>query len=440
MNAVGPRDVAVRVLTRIQDGAYASATLDGEVRRAGLDRRDAALASQIVYGALRVLPRLDAALGRHLHRGPEKLDPWARALLWAGAYQLLYLERVPVHATVDESVRLARRERGPKVGGFVNAVLRKIAAERPERPDANPPLEIPAWLEPMLDRSLGKARARAFRDARVLPPPIDLRVELARTTRAELRAAILGARPDAEVVDGALSSAALRVRHAGDPRALPGYAEGLFAVQEEGSQVIAQLVGAREGERIADACAGRGGKTAILATGVGSSGSITAIDVNEARLGQIRAELDRLGIQTSLAIEPIDLTIGTAGLDRSFDAVLVDAPCTGIGTIHRRPEILLRTTPADPARLAVTQAAILANAARLVRPGGRLVYAVCSPLAQEGPLAVARAGEVGLVADEEPLPAHLASAADEDGWLRLGPFLGPLGGTDAYQVKRFIVR
>ncbi|MBC7174565.1 MAG: hypothetical protein H5U40_19120, partial [Polyangiaceae bacterium] len=141
----GARDVATRVLARVQTGAYASTTLDAETRRAGLDRRDAALAAQIVYGALRVLPRLDAALAQHLHRGPGALDPWSRALLWVGAYQLLFLDRVPVHSAVDEAVGIARRERGPKVGGFVNAVLRKVAAARPEHPDANPPLELPAW-------------------------------------------------------------------------------------------------------------------------------------------------------------------------------------------------------------------------------------------------------------------------------------------------------
>jgi 16S rRNA (cytosine967-C5)-methyltransferase len=116
----GARGVAARVLARVQTGAYASATLDGELRRAGLDRRDAALASQIVYGALRVVPRLDAALAPHVHRGIDKLDPFVRAVLWAAAYQILFLERVPVHATVDAAVEAARDERGAKVGGFVN--------------------------------------------------------------------------------------------------------------------------------------------------------------------------------------------------------------------------------------------------------------------------------------------------------------------------------
>ncbi len=440
MSEPGARDVAVRVLARVQGGAYASAALDGETRRAGLDRRDAALAAQIVYGSLRVLPRLDAALARHLHRGPEKLDPWARALLWTGAYQLLFLERVPVHAAVDEAVRLARHERGPKVGGFVNAVLRKVAAERPEHPEPNPPLEVPAWLGPTLARSLGAERARAFLEARELPPPIDLRVELRRTTRDAVRDAIVRARPEAEVREGALSPAALRIRHAGDPRSLPGYAEGLFAVQEEGSQVIAQLLGALPGERVADACAGRGGKTAILAAAVGPSGSVTAIDVNEGRLGQIRGELERLAIDTPVEIEAVDLTVGTAGLDGRFDAVLVDAPCTGLGTIHRRPEILLRAEASGPERLAVTQAAILANAVRLVRPGGRLVYAVCSPLAEEGPGATVRAAELGLAPDDAPLAPDLVPLMGDDGWLRLGPFVGGSGGMDAYQVKRFRVR
>ncbi len=433
----GARAVAVRVLARALDGAYVSSALDGETRRARLDARDAALAAQIVYGALRVRPSLDAVLDRHVHRGASKLDPFARALLWSGAYQILHLERVPVHAAVDESVRLARRERGPRVGGFVNAVLRKVAAERPAHPVANPPLEVPGWLAASLAESLGDERARDFLESRAMPPPIVLRVELARATRESVRDAILRARPDAEVTAGTLSEAALAVRHAGDPRALPGYAEGLFAVQDEGSQAVAALVGAAEGERIADACAGRGGKTAVLARAVGPTGSVTAIDLHEARLGQIRGELDRLGVEAEVATEAVDLTVGTGGLDGRFDAVLVDAPCTGIGTIHRRPEILLRAEPGDAARLAATQAAILANAARLLRPGGRLVYAVCSPLAAEGPGVAAAAEAAGLVPDESPLPALVAPFRDPDGFVRLGPFRGASAAVDAYQARRF---
>jgi 16S rRNA (cytosine967-C5)-methyltransferase len=436
----GPRDVATRVLARVlRDGAFASAALDAELRRVALERRDAALAAQIVYGALRVAPRLDEAVGRRMHRSQDKLDPFVRALFWVGAYQLLFLARVPVHAAVDEAVRVARSERGPKVAGFVNAVLRKIAAERPEAPAANPPLALPPWLAARIDASpaFGPERARAFVEGRPLPPPIDLRVSLHRVSRAEVREAIARARPEAEIEDGRFSAAALRLRHAGDPRTLPGFDEGLFVVQEEGSQVIAELVGARPGERVADACAGRGGKTGVLAAAVGPSGAVTAIDVNEARLAQIPPQLARLGLDAPVAIEAVDLTVGTAGLEGAFDAVLVDAPCTGLGTVHRRPEILLRLGPGDPARMAEAQAKILKNAARLVRPGGRLVYAVCSPIDDEGPGVLDAAADAGLARDEAPLGPPLEGLEDADGFLRLGPWLGGgAAGTDAYQVIR----
>jgi 16S rRNA (cytosine967-C5)-methyltransferase len=428
--------VLVRVL---HEGAFASAALDAELRRASLDRRDAALAAQIVYGALRVAPRLDDVIGRRLHRGQAKLDPFVRALFWVGAYQILFLARVPVHAAVDEAVRLARSERGPKVAGFVNAVLRKVAEARPDEPAANPPLVLPPWLAARIEASpaFGAERARAFVEGRPLPPPIDLRVSLHRVSRAEVREAIARARPEAEIEDGRFSAAALRLRHAGDPRSLPGFEEGLFVVQEEGSQIIAELVGARAGERVADACAGRGGKTGILAAAVGETGAITAIDVNEPRLAQIPPQLARLGLKTPLSLEAVDLTVGTGGLEGSFDAVLVDAPCTGLGTVHRRPEILLRLGPSDPARMAEAQAKILRSAARLLRPGGRLVYAVCSPIDDEGPGVLAAAADAGLEPSREPLAAPLEGLEDADGFVRLGPWLGGGdAGTDAYQVIR----
>jgi 16S rRNA (cytosine967-C5)-methyltransferase len=441
VSAVGAREVATRVLTRVLvDGAFASVALDAELRRASLDGRDAALAAQIVYGALRVVPQLDEVIGRRLHRGNEKLDPFIRALFWAASYQVLFLARVPVHAAVDEAVRLARNERGPKVAGFVNAVLRKVADERPAEPTANPSLELPSWLGARLETSLGPERARAFREGRSLPPPIDLRVSLHRVSRAEVREAIAKARPEATIEDGLFSPAALRLRHAGDPRSLPGFDAGLFVVQEEGSQVIAELVRARPDERVADACAGRGGKTGILAAAVGPGGSITALDLNESRLGQIPAQLARLRLEAELTIEAVDLTVGTAGLDGRFDAVLVDAPCTGLGTVHRRPEILLRLGPEDPARMAEMQAKILRNAARLLRPAGRLVYAVCSPIDDEGPGVLPAAYEAGLELApplDPPDAGGLEGLVDTDGVLRLGPWLGDgTRGTDAYQVIR----
>ncbi|MFW6051086.1 MAG: RsmB/NOP family class I SAM-dependent RNA methyltransferase [Myxococcota bacterium] len=434
--AAPSRVVATRVLYRVAaKGAFATPALDAEIRRAGLDARDAALASEIVYGALRVLPSLDRTIAAHLRRA-GRMDAHARAALRAASYQILHLSRVPPRAAVHDAVALVRRERGAPLAGFVNAVLRRVADVRPTDPRPPDRLEVPPWLEAQLEEALGPDRAEAFLRVRPLPPPLGLRV---RGDREAFARRLRADRPDAEVTAGALSPGALRVRHAGDPRRLPGYEDGAFCVQEEGAQVVALALGASEGDRVVDACAGRGGKTLLLAEAVGPVGHVTALDLHERKLEAIGAELARLHLSAErVETRTVDLTVGTGGLEARFDRVLVDAPCTNLGTVHRRPELLFRLSPEDPGRLAILQRGILRQAARLVRPGGLLAYAVCSPTREEGP------GVAAFVEQEleglERLPAPLPGSGlspDPDGVARVGPWSDPGGGADAYQIVRW---
>jgi 16S rRNA (cytosine967-C5)-methyltransferase len=425
------RLVATRVIHRVlTDEAYATVVLDAELSRASLDERDAALASRIVYGALRVFPRLEAEIRRELSRPGQKLDPYVLAALVVAAFQLEHLERVPAYAVLDETVTLVREKRGQRVAHFVNAILRKLV-KRGREVVPEPPMALPPWLTRAVERSLGQERALAFARASGTPP-LGLR---ARVPRHALIESLRAARPQAEIAESSLSEHGVLTRNLGDPRTLPEFARGEFVVQEEGSQCLGALVGALRGERVLDACAGRGGKTAILAEAVGEEGEVVASDLHEPRLEAIAGLFERLGLRAP-AIEPLDLTVGVGDLAPGFDRVLVDAPCTGLGTVRRRPELLLRLKPGDPARLGRAQRAIARNAASLVRPGGLLVYAVCSPLAEEG-IEVARSLlELPFTIEtrtEAPLPEGLAF--DADGGLRLGPFLGgPFGGPDAYQV------
>jgi 16S rRNA (cytosine967-C5)-methyltransferase len=389
------REVATRVLFRVAEkGAWASPALDAELSRAELDARDRGLATEIVYGTLRSLGAIDAAIDAHLKK-KGGMDPFARAALRAAVYQLLFLDRVPAHAAVDAAVTLVRRERSPKLAGFVNAILRRVA-EGP-RPERAPELSVPAWFRDELVKSLGPEGAGAFLRERPIPPPIALR---SRIDRDALRARLEGA---GVRVENGLAPASLLVYGAGDPRKLPGYAAGDFAVQEEGAQLVALEVGARPGERIADLCAGHGGKTMLLAEAVGERGHVVAVDLHESKLEALERERERLGIAPVIETEAIDLTVGLGGLPaESFDRVLVDAPCTGAGTIHRRPELLLRLEPADVARLAAVQTSILARALELAKPGGTVVYAVCSPFEAEGRGVVDRvlSGRAGVSAQE----------------------------------------
>jgi 16S rRNA (cytosine967-C5)-methyltransferase len=434
------RAVAVRVLERVAaQGAFASRALDAELSRARLEDRDAALATEIVYGTLRVLPDLDARIAPHLRRDPEGMDSLLRAALRAGCYQLMHLSRVPEHAVVNETVGIVRAARGAGLAGLANAVLRKLALARPSEPTQPHSIALPRWVETEFGCALHAGRRAAWLDQAASAPPVSLRVRIGED-RGSVADALRAARPGALVRESRVSPLALLLSRAGDPRSLPGYAEGRFCVQDEGAQIVALCLGARAGEAVADLCAGHGGKTTLLCEAVGSTGEVLAVDLDQRKLDRIGPELERLGLSAArVQRRAIDLAVGPGGLEARFDRVLVDAPCTGLGTIGRRPELLLRLGADDPARMAELQFLIARQAVRLLRPGGVLVYAVCSPTRAEGPEVAARleAAVPGLERlGETPLAGLHTLATDDDGVLRLGPWLAGEGGDspDVYQV------
>jgi 16S rRNA (cytosine967-C5)-methyltransferase len=439
------RLVAISVLHRVaQKGAFASLALDSEVKRARLDVRDAALASEIVYGSLRILPKLDDSIAAQVRRDTQKIDPFVTAVLRASCYQLQHLDRVPAHAVVNDAVTLVTHKRGRVLAAFVNAVLRKIASQPHPLDKTGSKICLPEWLQPLLLEALGQERFHFLVEGRRVPPPLGLRVNLARVGREQLAEKITRAVPRAEIALGELSPWALVLRGAGDPRSLPGYLAGEFFVQEEGAQLVVLSLGCQPGEKIVDACAGHGGKTWFLAQLVGAAGAVTALDVDQRKLDAIARDRDRLGMMENCgAIESlaVDLTVGTGSLRGVYDRVLVDAPCSGLGTIDRRPELLLRLSPADLDRIARLQIAILVRASKLVRQGGRLVYAVCSPLRQEGTDVVS-----AFEAREPnfrrlmPSPCPGLPLADSDGITRIGPWLGPksVSSVDAFQIIQWI--
>ncbi|MGB8332754.1 MAG: transcription antitermination factor NusB [Polyangiales bacterium] len=433
------RRIATRVLHRVlQDGAWAAPVLDAELRQNPVSRADAALATQIAYGTLRTLPDLDAELARHAQR-PIKVDEWTHAALLGAVFQLIHLGRVPSHAVVNDTVELVRAKRGTRLAGFANAILRKVAAQRPELPNLPSAVVVPSWLRESLRSSLGDARTAQLLSLGRESPSIDLR------TRADLdpgsvAESIMAAQPGASVCPTELAPRGLRVSDAADPRALPGYDEGMFAVQEEGAQLIGLLLGAQAGERVLDACAGRGGKTAQLLEAVGETGSVVAADLHQHRLEQISAEVRRLKLDPRrLESACVDWTVGKGGIRGQFDRVLVDAPCTGLGTLRRRPEIVLRAAPEDPAQMGETQRRVLENAAALVRPGGALLYAVCSPLRDEGPAVVEAANLPGFVLNTECASSLPGLSFGSSGRLDLGPWAPGAGPwADAYQIYMWV--
>lgn len=414
----------MRVLERVEkDGAYASAALDAELdRHPQLDPRDRALASELVYGVLRTRAVLAARVLAHAPRGVS--DSLVFLHLLVAAYQILLLDRVPAWAAVDEAIGEIKRARGPRVAGFGNAVLRKIAGGPKLDPARAVRESAPPWLTERLDAVIGASETDALLGAGV---------EFGRVWAR----AVPHATPPAwlESAERHPSSPLARLMPSGDPEKQPGHAEGAFVVQEPGAQLVALALGARPGERVLDACAGRGQKTTLLIEAVGPSGEVWAADVHPKKLATLGRECARLGLPAARTAA-VDWSLGAGDVPGGFDRVLVDAPCTGVGTLRRRPEITARLTPADPERLAELQVAILRGAALQARPGGRVVFAVCSVLREEAEAVVEQVRDL-----LEPAPFDSEAVAALGDPSRTALRLTPLAhGTDGYFVASFVRR
>jgi 16S rRNA (cytosine967-C5)-methyltransferase len=416
------------VLERVlRGGAYAAPALDAELRRyPQLSVQERALATELVYGVLRTHGALLHCLRQHARKGLPQGDERLIVQLLMAAYQLMLLERIPAFAAVDVAVAAVRRARGGGLAGFANAVLRKLAASQQRLSPAQAVLEnAPTWLVERLEQAVGGEEATALLGASPsgaleLPVPT-VRLVDSRTVPTWLM----------QAEKGRVSPRARRVAGRGDLRSQPGYAEGAYLVQEEGAQAVALALGARPGERVLDACAGRGQKATLLREQVGSEGELWACDAYPNKLEALHGEFSRLKLALPKTAA-VDWSQGSGAVPAGFDRVLVDAPCSGVGTLRRRPEILLRLKQEAPARLGELATAILRSAAERARPGGRVVFAVCSVLVDEGEAVVRRVADLLQPAelDAPELPSWMRGQCT----IRLLPHAH---GTDGYFVACF---
>lgn len=385
-----PRLLAVRVLTRVEeDGAWSQAALDAALGAGGDgDPRDRALATRLVYGTLAWQGRLDHAIAQVASRPLGRLDPLVLRVLRVGAYQSLLLDDVPPHAVVDTAVRAARAlGRGPaRAAGLVNAVLRRVGDARPpDDADVAAAASLPAWLAARWVARLGAPRALALGRALNAPPPGTIRATGDRLAlAARLSAGDSGAprrdvRPAVRARDGLVVTP-----FAGLPQH-PAFREGQFTVQDEASMLVVDLLDPLPGERVLDLCAGPGGKATHVAQRVGDAGRVDAIDLHPHRVRLVEEAARRLGVADRVAVRAADARAWEGpGRTRPYDRVLVDAPCSSLGTARRRPEVKWRVRPDDLPGLARLQGELLAAGARRVKPGGPVVYAVCSTEPDEG--------------------------------------------------------
>ncbi len=391
------RRIAYEVLRRVEtEGAYASDVLH-ESLDAGVKPADAALATETALGVLRRRRLLDVLLDRHLNKPIERLDPPVVLALRIGVYQLRFLENIPARAAVNESVELVKWARKSSAAALVNAVLHQVAKEAstpaanllPANLSAGERLAIlhshPTWMVERWLARLGEARTIALLEANNRRPRLTCALnEPARRREIfdELERAGMRLEP------GVLLRSAFAVR-GGSPSKTQAFRTGAISIQDEASQAVPLLLGVRPGDRVLDLCAAPGGKTAVLARIAGSEGIVIAADRHAHRLRAMRAQFKRLKLGG----------IHLVGLDaehplpfrQEFDRILVDAPCSGTGTLARHPEIRWRLQPEQLAQFHQSQVRMVSNALANLAPGGRLVYSTCSIESEENEDIVAQA-------------------------------------------------
>ncbi|MGZ3478920.1 MAG: 16S rRNA (cytosine(967)-C(5))-methyltransferase RsmB [Myxococcaceae bacterium] len=384
MNA---RAVAIDVLARVEaTDAYLNLVLDQRLAETPLrDPRDAALVTELCYGATRRRLGLDRAIAAFSDRKLHALEDRVLAALRVGAYQIFH-SRVPRRAAVSETVEGLKQIGLSRAAGFVNAVLRKVAALEsiplPPESDLAEHLSVreshPLWLVERWLRRHGRAATEAMLVASNDAPPVTVRTNRRAGTRDAL--AGLFAEAGLAATPTARSPVGMRLSSPGPVESLVGYTEGLFQVQDEAAQLVGLYAAIPEAARVLDACAAPGGKACHLA----ESHRVLAVDLYAAKLDKIRSEARRLHLEDRIevlahdATEPFPASIGPV------EAVLLDAPCTGLGTLRRHPELRWRRKEEDIARLATLQRRILERCQEVVPPGGLLVYAVCSTEPEEG--------------------------------------------------------
>lgn len=419
------RRAAHAALLSFEKNPLAADLLVERFSSASFDARDRAFLRELIYGVLRWRGRLDFVFGQFLEK--PKLAPPAREALRLGTYQLLFMDRVPAHGAVGGAVSLLDRPNLGWAKGLVNAVLRKVAAHEvgpPENPEDYLTIweSHPRWLVRRWMRSLGDKEAQRRCRANNEEAPVVFRVNPlasnARSLAAELANEGVATRPGCVDPDCLVflpdeSAAGLRFSDTA------AWREGKFIVVDESSSLVSRFAGAAPGERVLDACAAPGGKTACLAWAAGENGRVVAGDEASRRLARLKRNCVR--IRADVAILRMD--VARPPFHQKFDLVLVDAPCSGLGVFRRHPDARWRLEEEDLAAQARRQTAILRGAARAVRPGGRLVYSVCTNEPEETEEVAASFRELGFVpiCGGGALPEGAKRYLKPDGSFRITP-------------------
>lgn len=444
------RRMAWEVLWRTQrHGAYPDLLLAAHLyREPDMPRPDRALAHELVMGTLRWQATLDRALSQVSSRPLSRIPGKLLVALRMGAYQILFLERIPASASVNETVELVRQLGLGYATGFANAVLRKLVEKGGELLSVDPSLPAgeriametshPLWMVERWLQQWGEEETRALCEANNQVPPLTLRTNTLKTSRQALLDSLgregVGAAPTRFSPEG------VEVLRMEVPvTSLGPFRRGWFQVQDEASQLISHWLELEEGQRVLDACAAPGGKTAHVAQLLGNRGQVLALDIHQERLHLLAQECRRLGISCvrickADILEPGSLPPGP------FDRILLDAPCSGLGVLRRHPDAKWRRTAQDISRMAALQARMLKNLVPLLAPGGILLYSVCTHTLEETKGVMEPLGEkeveVEILASPAGLPQEARDLVGSDGLFRTFPHRHGMDGFTAFRLRR----
>jgi 16S rRNA (cytosine967-C5)-methyltransferase len=437
-----PRENALLILRRVEEGAFADASL--EQTRRDFDALDSAFILELVYGTLRNRALLDWILNRISAQPVEKTDRWTRNILRLGAYQMLFLNRVPVSAAVNTSVELAKHY-GRK-HGYVNALLRNLDRSRGVVTDPgtnDKPLRLailyshPEWLVRRWTERFGAETTEALLRSNNSPAPLVIRTNTLRTTRIGLKTALVS--EGVTAVETSYSPVGLEILDGSGIRALSSYQKGWFMVQDQAAQLISLMLAPLAGETVLDACAAPGGKAAHLSEIMQNRGILVALDTDAGRIEKIKENILRLGIMNIKTVQ------GDAARysKETFDKILIDAPCSGLGVLRRHPDGRWNKSIRNISDRRKLQIRILENCAGLLKAGGALVYSTCTTEPEENEDVIAdfirtRSKEF-MIDDPRPyLPPKATSLVSSDLFFRTFPHeLNMDGFFGVRMIKKF---
>jgi 16S rRNA (cytosine967-C5)-methyltransferase len=433
---VSARQLAFQTLRAIQAGAYADIALDRTLTQTPLAGPDRRLLTELVYGCVRRQRTLDALIDCLATKTASQQPPDLRLLLHLGFYQLRYLDHIPAAAAVTTTVDLAKANRMAGLSGLINGILRTYL----RTPPTPPPIpgithSYPDWIIALWQSQLPPEEVDAIATWFNQSPTLDLRINPLRTSLSELEAALQAANLSPQRLPG-LPQALRLTGPVGPIQALPGFAEGWWMVQDASAQLVVHLLDPQPGETIIDACAAPGGKTLHIAECMGDRGQIWACDRTASRLKKLQDNATRLGMQ-SIQIRHGD-SCQMPDLVAQADRVLVDAPCSGLGTLHRHADARWRQNPDRITDLIQQQQQLLEQTAAWVKPGGCLVYSTCTlnPGENENVIAHLLQNNPGWIITPPPSDSLLSQYVSPQGTIQVWPHRANMDGFFMVRLQR----